>query len=101
MGEIKLTKHAEQRAKERCGYNKKSAYRIAKKVYETGIRAEDTKGSVRTWLIDRQLKHPENEEIRLYGDKAWMFTNSNEPTLLTILQIPTELRYKVKQFCKE
>jgi len=98
--EIIVTKHAEQRVRERCGCNKKSVKRMAQRAYDKGLRTEDTKGAVRAWLDDKQAKHADNEAIRLYGDKAWMFANPSQPILLTILQIPTELQRKVNDMCR-
>lgn len=44
---IEISKHAEERLKERCGLNKKACKRIVQKAFDEGITHSQTKGR---WL---------------------------------------------------
>lgn len=78
--------HAKGRLRERCGVNKKSALRCAELAVSRGQHYAETKGSVRRWLED-QIR--DNGEIFVYGDKAYVFTESM--ILVTVLQLPPEI----------
>lgn len=97
---IYITKHAEDRAKERCGLKKKAIPRIADRVYDNGIKISITKGKVKEWLIGKYQLHPTSEVI-LYGDKAWIFGESPvdnaDVALVTIIQIPSMLQKDVNK----
>lgn len=95
--EIVITRHAEQRMVERCGLNRKSMMRICKKAYEQGIPLHETKGSLRKWLNERYEANEGADNIRLYGDKSWIFSGT---TLITVLQIPAELVKKAQAMKK-
>lgn len=45
-----VTKHARYRMKQRCGVGKKSAHRMAEKVYRLGVRHGETSGNLRKWV---------------------------------------------------
>ena len=85
-----ITKHAQKRLKERCGLNKKASERLAKLAYEHGIGHGETTGNLRKW-VDSQYFY---NEIRLYGDKAFIFSDYK---LITVLQIPHNLVKYVKR----
>ena len=89
---VRLTNHAKKRLKERSGLNKRSMYRIAERAYNNGIGYEDTKGEVHRWLktkcgINRKLNN-----VRIYGDKLFLFRGE---CLITVLQIPNSLKNKI------
>lgn len=97
MGNILITKHAQDRIKERCGFNRKAAQRMADKVYQEGIRISSTKGEVGDWALSRHINHPDSE-IAIYGDKAWVYAPhhmEDTTALVTVIQIPTPLQKKV------
>lgn len=99
MRTVVITNHAIERAKERCGFNKKAALRMANKAVIEGISLTDAKGSVAAWVIKNSYKYGTNRKIYLFGDKAWVYSLENENTVLalvTILQIPNELIRKVR-----
>lgn len=89
-----VTNHAKQRAKERCGINKKSVERIANKALENGIRHCECNGCLKKWVDKQYLSYMKANNIRLYGDKAYLF---RENLLITIIQIPNDLIKNVKQ----
>lgn len=86
---IQVSKHAETRLHERCGINRKSAQRIAEKAFNEGIQHSQTKGNLKKWITSLYFNNKAANNIRLYGDKAYIFGGE---TLITVLQIPSNLR---------
>lgn len=94
---VEVTKHAEERLIERCGLNKKSVQRIADKAFNDGIRHGQTKGNLKKWVDGLYFTNKTANNIRLYGDKAFIFTNER---LITVIQIPSNLRNDMKVLLK-
>lgn len=92
---IKVSKHAEQRMRERCGLNKKSIERIAQKAYDKGIKHESTKGRLRKWITGVYFKNTKANNIRLYGDMLYVFC---ENVLVTVFQIPHYLSKNLSDY---
>lgn len=93
-----VTKHAQKRLKERCGVNKKSAERMAQKAYEFGITHSETTGNLKKWVDSLYFYNKTANQIRLYGDKAYIFHNQK---LITVIQIPHNLVKFVKRRDKQ
>ena len=86
---MKITKHAKTRSKERNGWNDKSTERMIPKVLENGIKHKQTKGNLHKWMTGLYGNYKlKGTDIRLYGDKAYIFVNQS---LVTVLQIPANL----------
>ena len=85
---MKVTKHAKDRLKERNGFNKKSIDRMARKALDEGIPHSKTKGNLNKWVTARYFANKNANNIRIYGDKAYIF---NDEILITIIQIPASL----------
>jgi hypothetical protein len=90
--DIVLTRHAVKRMAERCGYNRRSMYRMASRAYEQGIGMEKAVGFVKGWMEHIYGKNENADNLRLYGDKCFVFDGME---LITVLQIPTGLQKKV------
>ena len=86
---VTVSKHAVRRLKEHCGLNKRSAQRMADKAFTDGIRHSDTRGRLNKWVTSLYFYNRTADNIRLYGDKAYIFAES---TLVTGIQIPPDLR---------
>lgn len=102
---IRVSNHAVDRVRERSGINKKSAQKLAERAYARGIKQSDVKGTLNKYI--KNISDKENYrglDIRIYGDKAFVFSNSGKYvdklidfngnkiiTLVTILQIPNNL----------
>ncbi len=84
---IYLTEHALQRLKERNGWNKKTALRMLKKVYEEGLKQHALKGFLRHWVEHLKANHPECTYI-VYGEKVYIFRTK---TLITVINIPKNM----------
>lgn len=95
--EITASKHAEARLHERCGINRKSAQRIAEKAFNEGIQHSQTKGNLKKWVTSLYFNNKSANNIRLYGDKAYIFSDS---VLITVLQIPSNLRNDMRSLVK-
>lgn len=94
---VKISKHAEMRLKERCGLNKKSMKRVVEKAFNDGVQHKETKGNLCKWITSLYLKHKTANNIRLYGDKAYIFVGD---VLVTVIQIPSNLRNDMSSFTK-
>lgn len=90
---VNVSDHAARRLRERCGLNKKSIQRIADKAFTEGIKHSETKGQLNKWVTSLFFYDRTANNIRLYGDKAYIFTGS---TLITVVQIPTDLFRNIK-----
>ena len=93
---MKITKHANARSKERNGWNTKTTERMLQKVLEQGITHSQTKGRLNKWMSSLYSNYRrKGKDIRLYGDKAYIFVNES---LLTVLQIPANLTKDMNNF---
>ena len=96
---MKITNHARDRSKERNGWSDKVTERMIPKVLEKGIRHNQTKGNLHKWMSGRYNNYKrKGADIRLYGDKAYIFVNES---LITILQIPQDLCKNMKKMIIE
>lgn len=84
-----VSRHAEMRLKERTGINRSAMQRIADKAFDVGFTHAQTKGNLRKWVTSLYFRNQQANNIRLYGDKAYIFCDQ---TLVTVLQIPSNLR---------
>ncbi len=82
-----ISKHAEDRLKERCGFNRKTCERMSQKAYDDGITHAQTKGRLNKWITSLYFRNKNANNIRLYGDKAYIFCDE---VLVTVIQIPVD-----------
>lgn len=94
---MRISNHGKMRMKQRCGLNKKSCERMAKKAFEEGIRHSQTTGQLNKWITSLFFKNTKANNIRLYGDKAYIFCGE---VLVTVIQIPSDLRKNMKSMIK-
>lgn len=95
---MEVSKHAEERLKERCGFNKKACKRIAQKAYDDGITHAQTKGVLNKWVTSLYFRNERANNIKLYGDKAYIFCGE---VLVTVIQIPANLMKNLKAMTKK
>ena len=79
---MNVSSHAKQRLKERCGFNKKSYECMAEKAFNEGIMHKQTKGRLDKWIISLFFKNCNANNIRIYGDNAYIFCGK---TLVTVI----------------
>ncbi len=92
---IVVTKHAQDRIKERLGLNKNAAARIAQKAYRNGVRHADTNGRLYRYICNATNTY-KGTNIRIYGETVFVFKKNweddQEVRLITVFQIPKNLR---------
>lgn len=93
-----VTKHAKQRMKQRNGLNNKAVDRMADIAYEKGLKHGDLSGNLKKWVDKQYFYNRMANQIRLYGDKAYIFQNEK---LITVIQIPHNLVKEVVRIGKE
>ena len=94
---IEISKHAEERLKGRCGLNKKACKRIVQKAFDEGIKHSQTKGRLNKWITSLYFKNQRADNIRIYGDKAYIFCSV---VLVTVIQVPVSLMKDLKNMVK-
>lgn len=95
--EVIVTKHAEERLKERLGLNKKSCARIAKKAYELGKTHTDKNSTLNNYL--KRKEHIAEGTTRytvakIYGEHIFIF---DENILITTFEMPNALKKHIKR----
>ncbi len=95
---MKISDHAKQRMKERCGFNKKSQERMAKRALEQGITHKQTKGRLNKWVTSLYFKNRNANNIRIYGDNAYIFCGD---TLVTVIPVPPSLKKDLDRMIKK
>lgn len=88
-----VSRHAQKRLKERCGATKKSGQRMADRAFERGLTHKDVSGRLGRWVDGVYLQCNRGNQIRLYGDKCYIFHNN---VLITVIPIPQNMMYLVK-----
>lgn len=83
-----VTKHAKKRMKERCGIGKSSSDNVAQKALVRGIKHCQTSGNLKKYIDSLYFKNNKANNIRLYGQKVYIFHND---VLITVLQLPGNL----------
>lgn len=84
----RLTDHARDRLKERCGWRGKAAQRMADKALQCGMRHAAAEGKLKRWIDRLFLAERKASNVRLYGSHAFLFCGE---TLITVLHIPREM----------
>ena len=90
---IEVSRHAYERLHERCGLSRKAATRMAEKAFYIGMKHSDTKGQINRWITSLYFNNKNANNIRLYGNFAYIFCNK---ILVTVLEIPNNLKNRWK-----
>ena len=88
--ELQVSKHGAKRVRERVGLPKRAVERNAQRALEEGIGYREATGTLRryiSWLYE--LYDGNGNNIRIYGDKVWIF---HDAILITVLNVPGEHR---------
>ena len=70
---------------------------MAQKAFDNGITHSQTKGRLNKWVTSLYFRNKNANNIRLYGDKAYIFAGK---TLDTVIQIPTDRTKNRKSMVK-
>lgn len=90
---IEVSRHAYERLHERCGLSRKAATRMAEKAFYTGMKHSDTRGQINRWITSLYFNNKNANNLRLYGNFAYIFCNK---ILVTVLEIPNNLKNRWK-----
>lgn len=71
---------------------------MAKKAFDDGIKHNQTKGRLNKWVSGLYCKNKKANNIRLYGDKAYIFCGE---VLVTVIQIPVNLMRDFRKMVKQ
>lgn len=93
VDKIEVSRHAYERLHERCGLSRKAATRMAEKAFYTGMKHSDTRGQINRWITSLYFNNKNANNIRLYGNFAYIFCNK---ILVTVLEIPNNLKNRWK-----
>jgi hypothetical protein len=89
MRKVKITEHGDKRVRKRCGVPRKAVSRMAEKAFENGIKHSDTQGKLNKYMTLLFFKNTNANNIRIYGDKVYIFAGK---TLITQLDLPNKLK---------
>lgn len=93
-----ITNHAKERLKSRSGLKKKSIDRIVQRAFDEGITQSQTKGRLKKWVDGLFFYNMTATNIRLYGDKAYIF---KKDILVTIIAIPPNIKRDLNKMIKK
>lgn len=71
---------------------------MSKKIFEEGIPHAKTKGMLNKWITSLYFKNPKSNNIRIYGDKAYIFCDDR---LVTVIPVPNDLKKDIKKMIKK
>lgn len=94
---MNISNHTRQRMKERCGFNRKAQGRMAEKAFNEGITHKQTKGRLHKWVTSLFFKNCNANNIRLYGNNAYIFCGE---TLVTVIPIPNNIKKNMEDMIK-
>lgn len=91
---MNMTYHAYERGKERMGLGDRAIQRMAERAFEKGISVSETTGRFRRYLERLYDSHGNGNNLRVYGEKIFVFQNE---TLITILHLPNDYKKAAKK----
>ena len=91
---VRVSKHASQRLKERCGLKKKSVRRMADIAFMKGMKEEDTSGQLNRFMVKLYCTNMDANNIRISGNYIYIFCCE---TLVTVLHVPHRLKNHVNE----
>jgi hypothetical protein len=68
--------------------------RMVKKAFHKGKKWNDTKGSLKDFLQWQRMQHPETNQIRVYGENVFYFSNF---ALITLYRLDNGLLKFLKE----
>jgi hypothetical protein len=90
---IVITKHAFERAKKRLSFTKAALLKMAWRAFHWGITRADTKGFLHKYVDRIWIAEQKANNVRIYGEVIYLFADK---TLITVYQVPSELRKLVR-----
>ena len=94
MPTLQLSLHACKRARQRLQWNTNTLERMAQRALSSGLKRNNTKGSLKKYLDEKYEKYPDKKLFYLYGETVYLF--SDEKKLITMWQLPLQFRSLAK-----
>lgn len=85
---VRITKHAKKRTKQRIGVPKKDSEKNAEKAMKYGITHSEAKGNLYRYMSKVFLRNETPNNMRVYNRKLYLFKGK---VLITILDVPHNL----------
>jgi hypothetical protein len=95
---IIITDHAYDRAKERFSLSRKALLRISVRAFNEGVKHSDTTGRLNKYISGVWNEYKTADNIRIYGEILFLFVSNR---LITVYQIPNNLKGLIKKFKKK
>ena len=86
--QLKITKHAYQRGKERLSWKRKTLERMADKAFFKGVNYPKTRGKLRRYVEELCENHGHKVSVKIYGENLYIFKHN---VLITVYRVPNEL----------
>lgn len=90
-----ITNHAYNRAKERLNLNRKSLERLVEKALKFGLKETEAKAKLKKYLEEQFKPYPDSH-ARIYGEVLFIFCGESCDKLVTLYQLPQELKKYIK-----
>lgn len=84
-----ITKHAQQRGKERLGLNLKAFEKTASKALEIGKTHGEFSGSFKRYLDKLYFQYRNANNMRVFGHYIYLFKNDD---LITVFLVPNKYK---------
>ena len=82
-----MSKHGEDRVRERCKIPKKAIEKMTETAFQIGIKHGNTTGRLKRFLDYQWAKGNGFGAIKLYNNKVWIFGDGSD--LITVFELPT------------
>lgn len=92
---IIVTKHARERARERCGLGGSSTLSLANRAYLRGILIDECPGSVKDYLLRKTTEDEHGDVVKVYGEIVFVFSGQK---LVTVWNLPRPIRDLMRKF---
>lgn len=87
MADVRVTRHGNERVRKRCGIPNKAVSKAAQDAYDKGLKHTEATGKLYKYMT--ALINANTNNIRIYGDKVYIFADT---TLVTVLNLPPDLK---------
>lgn len=95
--EIKISRHAKKRMKERCGLNKKASERLAYIAYTKGLTHSELCGRLKRYVDYLYFREEKANAIRIYGNEVYIFQGN---VLITVFDLPNRYLKSAQQLSR-
>ncbi len=97
--EKKVTRHGEQRIRERIGVSKKGAERQSELALERGISHGEMKGRLHKWVTSVAMNEAQTRgKYHIYNNKLFIYKSN---ALITVIPVPSNLHKAVAEQTKK